>query len=132
MCLRKFTVQSEAAESTDREMVPVKSTTDVLSQYFAANDGLLSPILKVFARCTRSVHATRNALCFQSVCRCHKWQSCNSPVYLTFSRTAPHTPTTACAAVCILTSCCKVEDVSEGFSIVEPTVACTRARFAPH
>jgi hypothetical protein len=41
-------------------------------------------------------------------------------------------PIIACTPVCILTSCCKVEHISEGFTVVQPTVASTRARFAPH
>jgi hypothetical protein len=69
-------------------------------------------------------------------CRCHKQQSCNSP-YTWHSPALRQTPpppsgTIACAAICILTSCCKVEKVSERFTIVDPTVASTRARFAPH
>jgi hypothetical protein len=47
--------------STDQEMAPARNATDAHTQYFMVNDELLVPILKAFAQCTHSLHATRNA-----------------------------------------------------------------------
>jgi len=61
---------------TDRQTVNTTKMTNEHAQYFLVNNQLLLPNLKAFAQFTLSQHATRNALCFQSVsssrtvCRC--------------------------------------------------------------
>jgi hypothetical protein len=41
-------------------------------------------------------------------------------------------PKLLCVQVLLLTGSCKVEDVSEGFPVVEPAVPCARTRLTPH
>ena len=70
--------------STDQEMIPARNAVDARVSNFVLNDELLLSLLKAFAQCTRWLHATRNAWCFQSVV------ATNSSPGVT--RTAPDTP----------------------------------------
>jgi hypothetical protein len=54
--------------STDIEMIPGMDAIDAHAQGYVANDELLIAILKTFAQCTGSLHATRNARSIQCVC----------------------------------------------------------------
>jgi len=45
-------------------MIPAWNATDAQAQDFMENDVLLSPILKAFAQCSRSLQATQKALMF--------------------------------------------------------------------
>jgi hypothetical protein len=56
--------------STDLEMIPVRNVMHAHAQNFVVNQELLLPMLKTFGQCIRSLHATRNALCFHSVHSC--------------------------------------------------------------
>jgi hypothetical protein len=47
--------------STDKEMLLARKETDAHAQYFAVTDGSLLTILKAFAQCPPSLHATRHA-----------------------------------------------------------------------
>jgi len=42
-------------------MIPAWNATDAQAQDFVENDDLLEPILKVFAQCSRPLHAAQNA-----------------------------------------------------------------------
>jgi hypothetical protein len=80
--------------STDREMIRATNATDTHAQNFVANDELLLPILKSFAYCTKSLHATQNIRYFQSacssrtVCCSYQWQF--SSTSYNQQCTAPH------------------------------------------
>jgi len=51
----------------DREAISTTMMTNAHAQCFLVNNQLLLPDLKKFTQFTRSLHATRNASCFQSV-----------------------------------------------------------------
>ena len=85
---------------------PAENAIDAHLQDFVGNEELLIPILKAFAQCTRSLHATPNALCFQSVSisrtACHShWQQPGSP---STASSAPHRTTHICPTAGIITS----------------------------
>jgi hypothetical protein len=47
------------------DIIPARKVTDAHALQFVTNNELLLPILKAFAECTSSTHATRNAWHFQ-------------------------------------------------------------------
>ena len=49
-------------------MIPSKKVIDAHAQDFNANEELLLPFLTAFVQCPHLLHATLNALYFQSVC----------------------------------------------------------------
>ena len=53
---------------TGQEMVPARNAIATHAPNFVGNDELLLPTHRAFAQCTGSLHASRNAGCFQSVC----------------------------------------------------------------
>jgi len=59
-------------------MIPAGKAKDA-HQKDMANEELLLPILTAFAQCANSVHASRNARCFQHVCTVSPTNS-SSPV----------------------------------------------------
>ena len=78
-------------------MIPARNATDAHAQDVVVSDEFLPPILKAFAQCSRSLHATRNVWYFQSVfcsrlvCRSYQYQP-SSPRYgQQVSHTMPHT-----------------------------------------
>jgi hypothetical protein len=83
--------------TTDHYMIPARNTIQARAQDFVGSDGLLLPILKAFAQCTPSLHATRNKLCLQSMCtttNIHRSYYNSSVVLLqpAGTLTAPDTP----------------------------------------
>jgi len=82
---------------TDRQTINTMKMTNAHAHYFLVNNVLLLPNLKAFAQLTRSLHASRNAPCFQSGSSCRTVCRCHQSLYLSVShsqhpRTTSDTP----------------------------------------
>ena len=96
---------------TDRQTINTAMMTNAHAQCFLDNNLLILPNLKTFALFSRSLHATRNAECFQSdsssrtVCRCHQ-SLYSSASHSQHPRTTSDTPTPLAGSSPGLRECC--------------------------
>jgi len=81
-----FSIMWHHIQSTNQYIIPAREVIDAHAQEFVANNELLLPILRAFAECTSSTHATPNAWYFQplstrrEVCRTYQYQSSRGPI----------------------------------------------------
>jgi hypothetical protein len=97
--------------STYQEMISARNATDAHAHDYVVNDVWLLPTPLASAHCARSLHTTRNAWCFQFVCRsisvCLSYhQQSSSPPYSQQPTAPRQTRPPLFSAVCsLITSC---------------------------
>lgn len=70
-------------------MIPARNVIDAHAQDLVTNDQLLLPILKTFAKCNHSAHATSNASCLCVVTELSVASNNSNPLFPSIANTPP-------------------------------------------